>query len=192
MTVLHRRLPGATALQQSQSRARATRLELLARDGEVVLWGLLAVLGAAAAAWAPHYRLRIEGDQVGPGLIPFVAGLLVALLCGAATVQAAKRAHAAPPPAPTGDDVDIFGRTRLQRVRMLWVVFGLLLATLLLVQAVGLLVAFGLFVLVVSTAIENRPLPASLLIAGLAVAVVYAIFVSFLGVPLPGGALGLS
>jgi putative tricarboxylic transport membrane protein len=191
MTVLDRRLPVATALQQPQSLARAARLELLARDGEVVLWGLLAVLGAAAAAWAPHYRLRIEGDQVGPGLIPFVAGLLVALLCGAACVQAARRAHAAGPP-PAGDDVDIFGRTRLQRVRMLWVVFGLLLATLLLVQAVGLLVAFGLFVLVVSTAIENRPLPASLLIAGLAVAVVYAIFVSFLGVPLPGGALGLS
>jgi len=170
---------------------RAARLDVVVRNGEVAVYGVLTVLGAAAAVAAPSYGLEVEGNRVGPGLLPFVAGVLVAVLCGAALVQAARRVRTPEAAVAPAEDVDVLGRDRAQRLVMLRMVFGLLLATLLLVQVLGLLLAFGLFVVAVSTVVERRPLWAAVAIAALAVAVLYGVFVEFLTVPLPRGPLGL-
>lgn len=162
---------------------------------EVVVVGALAVLGAAAAAAAPGYGILVEGNRVGPGLVPLVAGILVAMLFGAVFARALRRARTPQGAGSHGpaasDGLDIFGRTREQRERQLWTVMGLLLVALLLVPVVGFLPGFGLFTFVVSTAVEGRPLLQSILISLIAAAAVYAMFVEFLAVPLPGGLLGL-
>jgi putative tricarboxylic transport membrane protein len=164
----------------------------LVRTGEVVAYGVLALLGAAAVVTAFGYGVLVEGGRVGPGFVPLLAGASLAGLCGAVFVRKAREACAsdtlaeAPP-----TDVDIFGRTASTRVRILWTVFGLTLLTLLLVPYLGFLASFGLLVLAVSTLVERRrPVP-SLAIAVCAVAVAHAVFGLFLHVPLPGGLLGI-
>lgn len=89
------------------------------------------------------------------------------------------------------ESVDIFGRTQKQRNRMLAVVIGLVILTLLAVQVVGFLIAFVLLLFVVAVFVERRSLLPSALVAVAAGAVTYAIFVVLLRVPLPQGFLGI-
>ena len=87
--------------------------------------------------------------------------------------------------------VDIFGRTQKQRNKMLGVVIGLVILTLLAVQVVGFLIAFVLLLFVVAVFVERRALLPSILVALIAGAVTYGIFVVLLRVPLPQGFLGI-
>lgn len=89
------------------------------------------------------------------------------------------------------DGVDILGRTQRQRNRMLAVVLGLVVATLVMVQVVGFLLAFVLLLFVVAVFVERRRVLPSALVALAAGAVTYAVFVALLSVPLPQGLLGL-
>jgi putative tricarboxylic transport membrane protein len=89
------------------------------------------------------------------------------------------------------DAVDIFGRTQKQRNKMLAVVIGLVILTLLAVQVVGFLIAFVLLLFVVAVFVERRSLLPSALVALAAGAVTYGIFVVLLRVPLPQGFLGI-
>lgn len=89
------------------------------------------------------------------------------------------------------ESVDIFGRTQTQRNRMLAVVIGLVILTLLAVQVVGFLIAFVLLLFVVAVFVERRSLLPSALVALAAGAVTYGIFVVLLRVPLPQGFLGI-
>lgn len=88
-------------------------------------------------------------------------------------------------------EVDIFGRTQSQRNRMLAVVVGLVVATLLAVQLVGFLVAFVLLLVVIAVFVERRPVLPAVLVALAAGAVTYGVFVVLLRVPLPQGLLGI-
>jgi putative tricarboxylic transport membrane protein len=89
------------------------------------------------------------------------------------------------------DTVDIFGRTQKQRNKMLGIVIGLVILTLLAVQVVGFLIAFVLLLFVVAVFVERRSLLPSALVALVAGAVTYGIFVVLLRVPLPQGFLGI-
>lgn len=89
------------------------------------------------------------------------------------------------------DAVDIFGRTQKQRNKMLAIVVGLVILTLLAVQVVGFLIAFVLLLFVVAVFVERRSLLPSALVALSAGAVTYGIFVVLLRVPLPQGFLGI-
>jgi putative tricarboxylic transport membrane protein len=89
------------------------------------------------------------------------------------------------------DAVDIFGRTQTQRNRMLAVVIGLTILTLLAVQVVGFLISFVLLLFVIAVFVERRSLLPSALVALAAGGVTYGIFVVLLRVPLPQGFLGL-
>jgi putative tricarboxylic transport membrane protein len=89
------------------------------------------------------------------------------------------------------DAVDIFGRTQKQRNKMLAVVIGLVILTLLAVQVVGFLISFVLLLFVVAVFVERRSLLPSALVALVAGAVTYGIFVVLLRVPLPQGFLGI-
>lgn len=148
--------------------------------GESAVWALLVCLSVAMAAVSFGYGITKEGGQVGPGFLPLVSGVALAVLSAALLTRSVRR-----PPEASEEEVDP------ARIRTLWTVFGLLLVALLLVPLIGFLVAFGLLVFAVSAFVEKqRVLPA----AGVAVAatlVIYAVFVLFLAVPLPGGLLGV-
>lgn len=160
---------------------------------ELATWVAIALLGGAFAAGGLGYGLTKEGGQVGPGLLPALAGGLLALT---ALVQVVRTVRGSGAPEESAEDVvpaedDVDRRTMRQRTRILWTVFGLTLVGLLLVSVLGFLAAFGLLVLVISVAVERRPVVPALVVSVLAVAVVYAIFVLFLRVPLPGGIFGI-
>ncbi|MFC5829115.1 tripartite tricarboxylate transporter TctB family protein [Nonomuraea insulae] len=148
--------------------------------GESAVWALLVCLSVAMAAVSFGYGITKEGGQVGPGFLPLVSGVALAVLSAALLTQSVRRTQET-----SEEEVDP------ARIRTLWTVFGLLLVALLLVPLLGFLVAFGLLVFAVSAFVEKRRvLPA----AGVAVAatlVIYAVFVLFLAVPLPGGLLGV-
>lgn len=175
-----------------------TRHLSLARSGEVVVYALLTLVGVVAFVMGRGYGVTTEDGRVGPGMVPTVAGGVVALLGLVLLVQAGRRAAArAFDAVPVVDGVadaddeetDLFGRTEKQRVRQLWLVFGLLLGTLFLVTWFGFLISFGLFIFVVSAFVEKRKLLPSLLVAAGACLVVYLVFEVLLRVPLPHGLL---
>jgi hypothetical protein len=176
------------------------------------VYAVLALLGIAAAVGGASYGMFLDGGRVGPGFIPVVAGVLAAVLCGWIALRSLRTqaveheglltetppgladlgATEAPASAAlAADEPDITGRTQRQRTRNLWTVFGLTFGAILLVQAVGFLVAFAVLVVVIATAVERQPLLRSAAIAAVAAGVVYLVFGVFLGVPLPGGFLGL-
>ena len=182
-----------------------SHLEVLRRSGEAVTYAALAVAGLVAALVAVGYGVFAEGGRVGPGFLPLAAGLVTAILCGACAARALRTSGrevddaavhgpakaAGPAGADDYPDIDTTGRTEGQRVRNLWVVFGLTLVCIAIVPVLGFLLAFGLLVLVISTAVERQSLVRSLAISAMAVGVVYGVFGLFLSVPLPGGLLGL-
>lgn len=147
--------------------------------GESAVWTLLVCLSVAMAGTSFGYGVTKDGGEVGPGFLPLVSGVALALLSAACLLRSVRRA------APEEEDVDP------ARIRTLWTVFGLLLVALLLVPLTGFLVAFGLLVFVVSAFVEKRPLVPAAGIAVAATLVIYAVFVLFLAVPLPGGLLGV-
>lgn len=172
------------------------------RVPEIVAYGLVAALGVAFVATSFGYGLRTDDGWVGPGFLPLVVGGLLFLLSG---VELARRLRgsgheddsAAAEARPvdeqeTGEPAtDIFGRTEAQRIRQLWTVAAALLVAILLTPLLGLPVAFGLLVFFISVWVESRPIVTALVITGVSVAVVHTVFVVLLGVPLPGGLLGV-
>jgi putative tricarboxylic transport membrane protein len=166
-----------------------TALSRVTQAGEVVAYGVLALTGAAAAITAVGYGLFVENGRVGPGLVPATGGALLAVLGVVLLLRARVAGRPAEP--PSVEDVDIHGRDKAARVRHLWTVFGLLLLTIVAVNLLGFLVAFGAFVFVVSAWVERRRLLPSAVTTVVASAVVYALFVVFLRVPLPPGLLGI-
>ena len=158
------------------------------RLGEATVYGVLVLLGVGVAWASLGFGLFLDNGQVGPGLLPAISGALLAAL--GATLLVRTRNAPTEEPAEVGG-IDIQGRTAKARVRQLWIVFGLLLATIVAVNVLGFLIAFGLFVLVVSTWVERRKVLPSLAMTVGACAVIYAVFVVFLRVPLPPGVLGI-
>jgi hypothetical protein len=168
-------------------------LHRLVRAGEVVASSVLTLLGAFAAVAGVGYGVLVDGGRVGPGFVPLFAGILLAGLGTAMLVVAVRRVLAdrgRRQEAEAGPDVDIFGRTAAQRVRMLWSVLGLTLLAVVLAPYGGFLVAFGLLVLGVSVLVERRRVVPSAAVAVATVAVTYAVFGLFLDIPLPVGLLG--
>jgi putative tricarboxylic transport membrane protein len=70
------------------------------------------------------------------------------------------------------------------------VIFGVLAVVPLLSTLVGLVLALGLFVAFLLLAVLRQPLWPSLATASITIGLVYAIFVGWLGVPLPKGLIG--
>lgn len=153
---------------------------------QVVLFASLALIGGGFAVTAPAYGVLLAESRIGPGFLPLVAGLGLALF-SVLLLAEQLRAPAPEGPQPGTDD---FGRSPQQRMRILRRVFVLLPVAVALVPLVGMVVAFGLLVLVISTWLEGRrPLPALALSAGSA-AVIHGVFSVVLQVPLPTGVFG--
>jgi len=92
---------------------------------------------------------------------------------------------------PGPDDVDIFGRTPEERGRQLVTVSIALVVAVLLVPLLGFLGSFFVLSVFISAVVERRTWIPSLIVSFVAAAAVYAVFVGFLGVPLPTGLLGI-
>jgi putative tricarboxylic transport membrane protein len=180
--------PPVTQEEAPASRA-ATALALVA----------MAALGIGVAVVGPSYGLSVDGQRIGPGFLPLVAGgglalLALALLAGTLRKAAIERRErdgvAAERIDPHSEEtVDDLGRTMARRQRNMRLVSVALLLTILLIPLIGFLEAFALMMLFVSIVVERRPVVASVIIALVAVAVTYAIFVLFLNVRLPMGLL---
>lgn len=168
-------------------------LRTVTAQGERLAYAAITALGVFAAAYGRQYGLTTEDGEVGPGMVPVVAGAILGLLGLALLVRSLRSAGdtgTTSAPTDSADGKDILGRTNADRVRNLWVVFGLLFLTINVVGILGLVVAFGLFVLVVFVAVERRPVIPSLVIAACACVFIQVVFGTFLRVPLPEGLLG--
>jgi putative tricarboxylic transport membrane protein len=191
---------------------------ITAQRGGLIASAVLAIIGVAAVLGGLGYGVTVEGGEIGPGFFgildvigrlrnrndrPTQAELILDTVGerfddehGGYTVLPANDSGAATTSTQTlgmgkREAVDIFGRTQKQRNKMLGVVIGLVILTLLAVQVVGFLIAFVLLLFVVAVFVERRALLPSILVALIAGAVTYGIFVVLLRVPLPQGFLGI-
>ena len=158
-------------------------------NGEVVVYGVLTVVGVAVAVTAFGYGVFVQGNRIGPGFLPLVGGALLAVLGAVLTAKAVRHPSAAAETAD-GEERDVLGRTRQPRARIMWLVLGLLTVTVALVLVLGFVVSFGLLVFTVSWWVERRRLVPSLVVALAACAFVYLVFVLFMQIPLPAGVFG--
>lgn len=170
------------------STAGRQALRTVSGHGEALTYAAVTAVGAFAALYGRQYGLTTEDGEVGPGMIPVVAGGLLFGL-GLCLLVRCLRSGPNVDDAEPGDK-DILGRTDADRVRHLWIVFGLLFLAINLVGILGLVAAFGLFVLAVFVAVERRPVLASVAITVCACAFVQVVFGIFLRVPLPEGLFG--
>ena len=173
-----------------------------------IAYALLTAAGGYLVVTSFGYGLRNEDGSIGPGLLPLVIGACMVALAG---LELVRRAAGTRTPhrdlladvageesaaddadaADTGGGTDIFGRTEPERVRQLWTVVAAMLGAIVLVPLCGFLLSFGALVLFISVWVERRPWVTAIVVTAVSVAVVHVVFVLLLGVPLPGGALGL-
>ncbi|TDD33139.1 tripartite tricarboxylate transporter TctB family protein [Saccharopolyspora elongata] len=154
------------------------------RSPQVAVFGGLALVGAGFAVSAVGYGVMLPESRIGPGFLPLVAGGLLAVFSVLLLVEQLRR-----PAAPEGG-TDDFGRTPAQRMWILRRVFALLPAALLAVPLVGMVTAFGLLVLVISTWLERRKVLPALALSAVSAAAMHVIFAVVLRVPLPTGLFG--
>ncbi|GAA3732161.1 hypothetical protein HDA32_000544 [Spinactinospora alkalitolerans] len=162
----------------------------LARHGQLIAFGVLTGLGAAAAVAAVGYGVWSDEGRIGAGFLPLTVGLVILLTCGILFAVGLRRALTGGTPAPdrpTGTDAR--GRGPAERARNLRIVFAVTLAMVAALPYVGLLTAFGVYITVISTVVEKRRWYVSLGIALAVVTAVQVVFGILLGVPLPGWTL---
>jgi putative tricarboxylic transport membrane protein len=182
---------------------------------------VLAAVGLVGLIGGLGYGLLTEDGRIDTGFLPAVAGGVVALLAvidlvgglrGRGTSSgdelaelaeggaAGSAEHAAAPASAastdasadsTADDIDIFGRTQRQRTRMLLTVIGLIVVALLITPLVGITIALGALLFVISAFVERRPWLSSLIVAVVVAGVFWLVFRQLLSVPLPSGLIGL-
>lgn len=165
---------------------------------------IIALIGIAAVIGGFGYGF-IEDGRIAAGFLPVLVGgamAFFALLDVVGSVRSTEKEttllETAQVEAPDtllepadSDDPDIYGRSAKQRDRMLLMVIGIILATVLLVPVLGFVVAFALMLIVIAVVVERRRLLPSILVSAIALAAAYGIFVLFLRVPLPTGILGI-
>lgn len=165
-------------------------------SAEMVAFVLLAALGAYMTVSSFGLGLRSNGSWVAPGTMPLAIGaplLAIALVRLVACLRRPSSVDGPAADAAEDDDagVDIFGRTARQRVHQLWTVVVLLAVAIALVPLIGFALSFGALVFVVSTFVERRRLVVAVAVTAVSLVAVHLVFVMFLGVPLPGGILGV-
>jgi putative tricarboxylic transport membrane protein len=177
----------------------------VARAG-ILSSAVLAVIGIAAVVGGLGYGVVQEDGLIGPGFLPTMAGGLVAVfaigdvigrlrprttISQTELILGADAQETLAEEAAAESDIDIFGRDQKQRTRMLVVVMGILIATLLLVQVLGFLISFALMLIAIAVFVEKRRWVPALVVTAAAIAVTYALFVVLLRVPLPQGLIGI-
>ena len=152
--------------------------------------GLLVALGVAFAVGGTGYGVFAEGTRIGPGFMPFVAGVLLVVFGVMIGVEAAM--HRGRAPSHTTQNMqegDVEGDEE-GSARTVAVAFGLMLVTVLLIPVLGFLLSFGLLILALVTFVEREGWLRGILLSVSAIVVTWLTFVVLLEIPLPPGLLG--
>ena len=157
------------------------------QSGETVFAAVLALAGVAVVIASLNYGLTSEG-RPGTGLVPFIAGLALALTAGWVAVSV-HRGRLKPLTEEIVDDPELEEipdeEGTLRRSATLFGLLGLMIVvnlwTGLLVAAIGFVLATGFFV-------ERLSVRATLTLAGVAGLMIWVIFVWLLDVPILPGA----
>ncbi|GAA1770862.1 tripartite tricarboxylate transporter TctB family protein [Agromyces humatus] len=175
----------------------------------IAFTAVLAAVGAAAVVGGLGYGAVDDAGLVGPGFMPIFAGGLMLIFALIDIMQRVRHTVVANRDAKlaldtssfealeheledeTKLDVDIFGRSQRFRNRQLVAVIGILVVTLLLVNVLGFILAFGLMLVAIAVLVERRAWLSSVIVSVVALAAAYLIFGVFLRVPLPQGLLGI-
>ncbi|MGH2820693.1 MAG: tripartite tricarboxylate transporter TctB family protein [Actinomycetota bacterium] len=143
---------------------------------------LLVAIGVAMGVGALGYGLFGEGGRVGPGLMPFGAGALLAIFGATIAFETLRRKgdreHREPGQAE---------RDPKRSRHAVALTFAFLLCALVLTDVIGFLPAFGVLVGVLIVFVERQSAARAVAISVAAVAASWAMFVLFLQVPLPDG-----
>lgn len=175
-----------------QDGAPATGKKVNAPMGPWVMRGVLLLLGLGVLIGGLRYGITVEGGHVGPGFMPFAAGLVMVLAgLWEATSAWRSRAEAGPAEEASQDEVDVFGRTARQRRMAVVKVFGILLGATVLAELIGLLLSLTVMVTVLLWWIERKKWWVALIGGAAAFLFGYLVFGVFLDVPLATGLLGL-
>lgn len=158
------------------------------RRSVLTAYVILIMIGAAFSlgAWL-SYPLLLENGQVGPGLMPTVAGAALVLV-GVLLVRQERRTGSVLEGDGAAVDTSAEDREERKRThRKLITVLGATVAAAALIPLLGLLPVMSLLVFSLSVFVERRPWWQALLVSIAAFAVAYLIFVVVLMTPLPFG-----
>ncbi len=157
------------------------------RRGVVIAYGVVAVLGAAFFALSFQYDFFKQGDLVGPGFLPRIAGAVLAVLGLLLVMQEVRTGSTLA--GDSGIDETQAPMDRKTALKIV-LVFGLITATLLLSPVLGMIPSLYLLILALTLAVERMPVIPSLIICTAAAVVGYVLFVIVLRVPIPMGIFG--
>jgi putative tricarboxylic transport membrane protein len=166
---------------------------------ETATLAILGVLGVGVAVVGSGYGIGVD-QRTGPGFLPLVAGVGLALMCAALLLTKLRGSDASDRntavETPDTNAMNLAGDvpeeqpnpTRNHPARL---VFGGLIVTIVLVPMIGFLESFALLLMFVSVVVERRPVLPALGVTAVAVAAIYLVFVQFLSVRLPMGLLAI-
>lgn len=162
---------------------------------DVVGGALLLALGAAFVVGSTNYELFGEGGRIGPGFMPFVAGVLLvvfgALVGGGAAWRRGRHMQRVAGQEPETETQQ--GEREQDKgvgkggSRSVLFVFGLTLAAILFIPLFGFSLSFGLLVFALATVVERERLITALVLSGGATIIPWLLFSQLLNVPLPQG-----
>lgn len=163
--------------------------------GPWVMRGCLLLMGMGVSVGGLHYGITLENGHVGPGLMPFAAGMMM-VVAGLWETGSAWRSYRRE---SQGDEVndthvdetDSFGRDGRERRWAVVKVFGILLGATVLAELIGLLLSLTVMMLVLLVWIERKRWWVGLAGGAAAFLFGYLIFGVLLDVPLATGLLGL-
>lgn len=154
-------------------------------------------VGLAVLIGSLGYGLETEEGLVGPGMVPFIAALVMVVATLVECVNALRKQRTGDGETEEenaitdADEIDNLGRTAAQRNRAVVTVFAVILLTVLLTRIIGLLLSLGLMVLVLITFVERKPWWIGLIAGVGSFLFGWVVFGLVLNVPLPTGMLGL-
>lgn len=174
------------------------------RTADLIGAGLLVGLGVIMAIASLGYDLFAEGGAIGPGLMPFTAGLLLIVFGAAVGAEslrssahdrhsgAVKRDDREPERAPEGApqrDGDEDPESQEVSGRTVALVFALTLGAIASIPLLGFLAPFAVLIFVLVTLVEGQGWVRGVVLGIAASAVTWLVFVRLLQIPLPTGTL---
>lgn len=151
---------------------------------QVIFLGVMVVLGIVGIVGGVGYGLELD-ERVGPGLMPFAAGVLMLLTAAVQLVRRVRTPVADPAP-EDGDDT-----AEGPDARLVAIIFVMIALTVAATYLIGMLISVSLLVGALFL-LNDRTKPVTAFIAAAAAGLFgWLVFATLLDVPLPTGLLGL-
>ncbi|MGI8541525.1 MAG: tripartite tricarboxylate transporter TctB family protein [Rubrobacteraceae bacterium] len=151
---------------------------------------LLVAIGAAFAIGGSGYGIFGEGGRIGPGFMPFMTGILVAVFGAMVGLEAFRRSRRPEDEVPERYEIPTDGEAEASSARTVGIVFAMTLAAILLTALAGFLPAFGLLVFALVRFVEKESIVAAAAFGVGSAVAAWLVFVLFLQIPLPVGVFG--